>query len=1117
MSNIFPDEHRRIIAGRAMTLFERLDEPDALIEGGRPEAGVKETFETWKGLYPTESAFQRRLERDGLTENAGKQAISATRLAPDEPIPDWINALEALVAAVGRFGGESTLPDDTPVHHERPFGPLSAAIAHHARTQLDWNFEEEVAEKGIQEEVAEKDLEVKVAEGALDPMVAWFRLLFERRYLRLLSAEFKTFVAVHDPALAEATPSSFENPPTELYEQFIAYLLDGGFADFCEAYPCFARQLVRQVRDWCAHLWTCYTRLTADQKRIARCFDIDGDLGAVTAIEPVVGTELFVEGHPDLRVTFECGHSIVYKSRAVEIDETFARVLDRLDDHLPVPELAAPVVLSGDGYGWVEWTEYEPCADDADGGAVERFYQRLGALACLGYLLDAREWTLERLVVAGEHPILTDAETLAGPYFSIESRPWPDSEYNTLTDESVLCTRLFPYEIDGDGEPLETNWQADAGINITGASEVVPWHTTPTVTASNSDVMTVEPSPKRIDRSENVPSVAGRQYPPESFVDAVRTGFKETYKAIIDLRDEGRLASEIGIPDAFESLPGRTSYRSPRAYVPIIQSLQSPACLADGTRFGIELDRLAVPFCDGRVADAANWSILEAERDAVGRFERPRFTSRVGDRRLFADGESLGVRADSTGLERSRRRIAAASRADLLDQLELLSLALGSPRESAPETTGSCASNGLKADTDALSDDLRARAYALLDEIIGGMIQSTDGVYYWEGVASSMPGEPPKLRGNGYSLYNGRVGIALLGATAHRLTGESRYRHFALGILDPVCNAVETGRPVAALGRHGGCVGLGSTTYGLAVAAELLDEEELYATLERIPPIATPEFVRSDRAYDVVGGAAGTLLGFLGAYERCGEEAFLATAHECGEHLLQTGTRTDEGHLVWTGGDVPALAGFSHGASGIAYALSRLSSAVDDLSETDTLSSEIDTLSSGIDSGRFREAAIDALGYESTLYSETERNWPDLRADAGGYTDMWCHGRTGICLARVGMAAHIPHPLVERGIEAGVKGIEVDPREQVDHLCCGSAGKATALLALERDCGLRQGDARQLLEAIVRLADNSGSYRTVDRTQRFQDPGFFTGLAGLAYTMLRIEEPETLPCVLRWQ
>jgi lantibiotic modifying enzyme len=74
-------------------------------------------------------------------------------------------------------------------------------------------------------------------------------------------------------------------------------------------------------------------------------------------------------------------------------------------------------------------------------------------------------------------------------------------------------------------------------------------------------------------------------------------------------------------------------------------------------------------------------------------------------------------------------------------------------------------------------------------------------------------------------------------------------------------------------------------------------------------------------------------------------------------------------------------------ALGIAYALTRLFEITRD--------------------SRFRDGAMEGIGYESSVFSDEARNWPDLRSESSStstpvFLNRWCHGATGIGLARLG-------------------------------------------------------------------------------------------------------------------
>ncbi len=1121
MAEVFDDDQRRAIAGGARTLFERLDEPGAVVPDGRDDDEVGEVLDEWRAKFPTEADFQQRLDRAGVTEAECREAIAAGRLADDEPVPAWVDRLEEVVAAVqSRDPGDvperlddsedldagSDQSDDGPTGaEERRFGPLSAAIAEHAVEQLP-----------------DDPVQDALPEPAVWAMAEWLRRRFGSSFTRVLYVELKTFVATHDRDRAFTDPDDFEEPPTEYYEQFLAFLFDGGLAQMCVEYPVFARQLVTQLRQFEAHLREFSRRLEADREALADRFgdddgggddgigsdddgigsDDDGHdapqdgLGPVVDLEPLAD-DTHGDGRAVMRVAFASGVTVAYKPRSVDAGEAFSGVLDRLNDHLDVPDLATPTYLAGDGYGWMEWFEYAGCEDEA---AVERYYRRVGALTCLAYLLEFSDCQYENVVVAGEQPVLVDAETVMHPYFHSDRKPRA-SGLGALVDDSVLLTMLLPYGVRSTfSESSHDATAATAGVGVSGEAVELDDVPVPQVKAANTDVMTVEEGSARVDRSENVPAVDGTQRPPDGYLAELLDGFETTFETVLELRDDGRLFDEVGLYDALSGVENRVVYRATSRYGRLLWSLGSWVALRDGARFGVHVEDLTVPFVDGRTTHAPPWALYDAERRALRRLDPPRFTARTDERAVRMDGEPVGVDADESGLARSRERLRAASREDVAEQVELLRGSFGAlPSPLTP--TAEAPSPGRRQVGD---DELVAEARRLFDRVEDAALVDRGGTYHWTSVVPQTgPGADEhgsfRLRPTDGSLYAGRCGIALFGGALYRVTGEDRYWEFALAAVDPLREDVREGRTGGDFGFHGGTAGVGAVAYGLSALGDLVDEPAMVEEAVAVADVVDSEFVAGDDSYDVLEGAAGTLLGLLAANDRRADPALVSAAVDCGDHLLDNRVETDGGVRVWETVDhSPPLTGVSHGVAGIAYALARLYDVTGD--------------------DRYRDAAVEAVEYESRAYSEAAGNWPDRRqpVDAETYPDQWCHGRSGIGLARLGMTAVVDDDRVERGLERAIATFPAAGNGNYDHLCCGDAGRAEFLLEVERRLGRRAGEARGLLGGVVDRQREAGVFRKLPKVRAVTDPTLFLGLSGIGYSMLRVVESD-LPCLLLWE
>lgn len=563
-------------------------------------------------------------------------------------------------------------------------------------------------------------------------MVEWFRRRFARRFVRILYVEFKSFVARHDPDLARADPGEFEDPPTDYYDRFVDGLFAGGFTDLCLEYPVFARLVATQVRQWVDHLQEFADRLEADRERLAEQF---GATGQVTDLEPLAD-DTHGDGRAVMRVAFESGVTVAYKPRSVDAGAAFYRMVEAVDEFLPTPAIETPAYLARGEYGWMEWIEPAECPDEA---AADRYYRRAGALLCLASFTEFRDSHFENLRAAGEHPVLVDAETVLHPFVDPDRRPRPTGT-GSLVEDSVLQTLLLPYDVEtaGDGHADgERNGTLPvvAGIGVSADPAVFETVETPTVRAVNTDVMTVDHQPARVDRGPNVPTVDGTELPPEDRLDAILDGFESAYETVLSLREEGRL-DDVGLPAALAGIENRIVYRPTMAYARVIRSLSSRDYLQDGARFGVEMEELAVPLCDGSVGDPRPWALYDAERAALARLDPPRFTARTDGTEIHLDGTPLGVHADESGLERSRRRIETADPTGLREQLEFVRGCF----EATPAPS-QAASARPPAEPEPASDEaLRREAAEVFESVREAAIESDDG-YDWATI-SRRPSSP---------------------------------------------------------------------------------------------------------------------------------------------------------------------------------------------------------------------------------------------------------------------------------------------------------------------------------------------------------------------------------------
>jgi type 2 lantibiotic biosynthesis protein LanM len=394
---------------------------------------------------------------------------------------------------------------------------------------------------------------------------------------------------------------------------------------------------------------------------------------------------------------------------------------------------------------------------------------------------------------------------------------------------------------------------------------------------------------------------------------------------------------------------------------------------------------------------------------------------------------------------------------------------------------------------------LVAKAERIAGELWHDAVRVKGAGASWIGLEYRVESRRYQYQPIGYSFYSGRCGIGLFLAALWSVTGETQWRELALDAVEGARRGIAESSP-----RRIWKVIDASLAYALGRLGIFLADEGLVRDAMKAAERIERKVIESDEIFDVLFGAAGALLSFLVLHRCFGREVDLAKAVACGWHLLRRRVRTQTGHRAWQCQDSPALTGFSHGASGVAYALLKLSEAT------------------GIDS--FREAALEAIAFERAVFDADAGNWPDFRSEGPqtirSFMTAWCNGATGIGLSRLGARDAIGDDMVDQEIEVALRATRAHGSDDIDHLCCGSFGRIELLLVA--GCLLHRPtlvlEARCWASSRVEQAERNGGYRVMHRlARRVRNPGFFQGISGIGYQLLRLARPNDLPILLLWE
>jgi type 2 lantibiotic biosynthesis protein LanM len=752
-------------------------------------------------------------------------------------------------------------------------------------------------------------------------------------------------------------------------------------------------------------------------------------------------------------------------------------------------------------HGWVEFVEYLSCRDKDE---ARRYYERAGMLLCLFYVLEGTDCHYENIIASGEYPVLIDTETLMHhrARAAIPETENAQTEAFERLGHSVLRTGLLPrWELSADKQ---------TAYHISGLGEAdeqeLPVNT-PRWVRIDTDRMALEFSRAILRARENVPVLHDAPLRLQEHGPQVVEGFRRMYRFLLHHRDELLAASPLR-ELARERV--RFVFRATRVYGLILRKVRHRRYLRDGVDRSIQLEQLGraqVPPRDAMDEPDEKplfWPVFRAERLAMEEGDIPFFTARASsDALILPAGQEIERCFQEPSFDLVLSVLEGLDDEDLEQQVAFIEgsmyahLARGittSQPDSGPEedlSAGPPSEEAFVAPALEVAEVIRSRA-----------IRTEDGSAAWIAPQYLVQAERYQLQPMDYDLYGGTCGVALFLAAAERFAPGSGYGELALAALRPLQSTLDRHPDrLAGMMGIGGASGLGSVAYSLLHVSRLLDEPTLLEDAHRVTDLISEELIASDRALDVIGGAAGAILSLLALYEARPDRRLMDLAIACGEHLLEARTTTEAGLRAWVTDEGLRASGFSHGTAGIAYSLLRLYGHTRD--------------------PRFLEAAKEAIAYEDTQYSPENHNWVDFREPGEpAYQWQWCHGAPGIGLARLGGLGVLDTGQVREDIELAVQTTLDFGVQGVDHPCCGNLGRAELLLS----AGQRL--ARPELEEAAR----ANAWRAVSRAERtggfvlhpmlprqVDNPGFFQGTAGIGYQFLRLARPNLLPSVLLWE
>ena len=991
--------------------------------------------------------FQKRILWEGLDVEEVQQVLRSLLVVDSQVLPVWAETLRAIIETAYNFHPPSLIPINPQA--PLPFQELLLPAISVARQQL-------LTRLGTKYSLCDEYLPLKIlSESAY---LAFECSLLEKLLnlsVKTLTAEYSHFVDLIEIQLQNQTT------PQDEYNTFVENLLKDGMLGFFQQYPVLGRLMATAIDFWVEEIADFLQRLQVDMPEIQQIFSpSQSHLGKVIEIHPSL-SDPHHQGRTVTALTFESGLKLVYKPKSLGTEVAFTQFLDWCNQQnisLPFKVLK---VCDRSNYGWVEYVEHLPCADQA---AAQRFYQRAGMLLCLLHTLRVTDCHHQNLVANGEHFVLVDMETLMQP----ETKMMADFPQGTEVEkivgkqfwDSVVRTGLLPR-----WNFLENGCIAYQNNALSRCQN----HPSPALT--------------------NVPMLDGIPLEGGDYLDEIVWGFEQMYCFLMS--HQQILLGEDSPLAVLKNVQVRFMFRMSQVYAKILEHIQHPKWLRNGIDKSIELDHLSRAFL---VVDEKPhyWRILSKELQAMEQLDIPYFSAcPSSDELVLESGESITEYFQEPSYKTVQTQLKNLNEQDLTRQIEIIKGCFYAQGQSVNLQQDSITSNYAKSQNHSLvpltKEELLQEATRLAEEIQARAIWGSDGSVKWIGFNYFPNTKCFQFEPLGDNLYNGNCGIAIFLAALDYVRGTNQFRELVMGALFSIRKFLQTfdyesQRRFVRQGIGGG-MGLGSLIYGLVTISQFLREPALVEDATEIANFITPELIAADQQFDIIYGISGAILGLLSLYHQTQEPKILERAINCGQHLLNHQVKVAGIPQAWNILQQDQYIGFFHGAGGIAYALLRLYAVTADSS--------------------YLEAAKAAMTYEwSVFLQESEENIQSSRFNIAGE----------IILARLSI---LDTRDVYQELETVLKTTFTNDLIDVDSIECGNFGKIEMLLLSSQKIDhpeLRE-EALKRASYIVNRGQLTGGYQFLNLPISVFNPGLFQGTAGIGYELLRLVE-NSLPLVL---
>lgn len=885
----------------------------------------------------------------------------------------------------------------------------------------------------------------------------------------------------------------------ERYEYFTEHYIEEHFWDILEEYPVMLRLMVEAVNNW----------VTATFEFIKHFYDDIHDLKKYFFISDIITkvdlniSDSHNNGKSVIIVHSENGKSVVYKPRTLELDEKFQETI-KLFNRLTNSNLYTYKVIDKRDYGWSEYISYESCSSELD---MQNYYDELGKLLFILYVLRGNDVHYENIIAHGKHPVLIDIETIFHNKMVDKIHRGADDKIYETIENSVRRVGILPNIIWGRGKDIGV----DVSAMTNDESKEIPIETA-SILDILTDEMRIDYKRSVLEKKNNTPFIKNKVVDTFQYKQELKKGFINSYRQFLSEDSKKILLKDV---DKYNHKESRQILRATQYYSSLIQLSFHP----DFMRSGLDREMLFSKLWTQVEEENKLKRISGIELLSLIKNDIPMFVSKIGTFSIEdKDNNKVENFYKETSINLVKKNIADISEEDLRFQILMITTALNyDPKYNFINNKELRHDRILKiikksSDLELKKSELIEISEKIANHLIELSYIGDNNDISW--MDMNIVGEKTNdwnIVPVGMDLYNGISGILIYFIYLYKETKNHKYFQVIEQCFETIrgyFNKRDKYKDNKIL--FGGFSGETPIIYALIILEkelnEYFDSDELELMRSKIINSCEKSLI-NNQEHDVIIGSAGVILILLKYYEHVKDKKILSLAERYADKIMKDSIKI-ENALAWKSSFAKQpLGGFAHGTSGIIFAFAKLYKYVKNDS--------------------YLEIIEKGMKYEDMLYRDSVKNWSDRRETDDGirYDDLenhipvaWCHGASGILLSRL-YIKNLEIPLTESrksSIDSDISNaIETSLKFGFGRshcLCHGDLGNIEILNYASRVVDKRKIKEKcDIYMEYIKEDLMKGNWKC--GIPYDNSPGIMVGLAGIGYGVLKVYNP-TIPSIL---